>query len=270
MNRHRLEHKIHCYISIMFRPHHLLVLLLGLPLQSMAKHAVLPGGDPDSIRFTDLFSLQIAEYEGTPYLNTEIDSMLGHADLEARFSALWAYHAYLYDNYAEAFRRERELLKLLPDPHAVRAGYDELLLADTAFQRLMEPSLRGTRVAPLHIDSAMRITAHFYYVHREGEKVVTHVCTGFNRVLDLGTSFDAAHHAAFGYMVVRNMDDPYAPFLPMFDPYREEMRANPSDERIKEVELLTYEQMALSPALREALIAEYERKAAYLAFELVK
>ena len=262
----------------MYRPHHLLVLLLGLPLQSMAYlDPVLPGHDPDStcltgrqVRFTDLFSLKIAEYQGMPYLNTGIDSMLGHADLEARFSALWAYHAYLYDNYAEAFRRERELLKLLPDTHAVRAGYDDLLLADTAFQRLMAPSLHGTRVAPLHIDSAMRITAHFYYVHREGEKVVTHVCTGFNRVLDLGTSFDAAHHAAFGYMVVRNMDDPYAPYTPVIEPFRQEMRADPSDERVKELEQLVYERMAQSAELRAAIIAEYERKAAYLPFELVK
>ncbi len=256
----------------MIAPSHIpLILLFLLPIHGMSMDPeMMDNHEPDSIHFTDLFSLKIAEYEGTPYLNTGIDSMLGHADREARFSALWAYHAYLYDNYSEAFSRERELLKLLPDSHAVRAGYAMLLMADTTFQRLMAPSLHGTRVAPMHINSAMRITAHFYYVHREGEKVVTHVCTGFNRVMDLGTSFDAAHHAAFGYMVVRNMEDPYAPFLPVLDPYREEMRANPTDERIKEVELLTYEEMAKSTELREALIAEYERNAEHLPFELVR
>lgn len=226
--------------------------------------------DPDSIRFTDLFHLRFKGSKKQPYLDTGIDSMRGNARLEARFSALWAYHAYLYDNYAEAFKREGDLLKLLPDQKAVRNRYDELLMADTAFQRLLAPSLDGPRVAPLHIDSALRITAHFYYVHREGKKVVTHVCTGFNRVQVLGTSFDAAHHAAFGYMVVRNMQDPYSPYMPVIEPYREEMRDGPTDERVKELEQLVYERMAQSPELRTAIITEYERNKEYLPFELVQ
>lgn len=220
-------------------------------------------------RFTSLFRLQVKGPRKQPWLDAGIDSMRGNARLEARFSALWAYHAYLYDNYCQAFRRERDLLKLLPDKQALRARYDALLLADTAFQRLMTPSTHGARVAPLHIDSALRIAAHFYYVHREGQQVVTHVCTGINRVMDLGTTFDAAHHAAFGYLVVRNMEEPYAPYLSIVEPYRAEMRANPTDERVKELEQLVYERMARSPELRAAIIAEYERNKEFLPFALV-
>lgn len=250
---------------------HALGLLLCLPFCGTTPcHAAHPRHDPDSIHFADLFYLHVREYGGKPYLNTGPDSMRGDARLEARFTALWPYHMYLYDNYADAFGHETALAELLPDTQAARVHYDELLMADTAFQHLMAPSIRSGRVAPLHIDSALRIAAHFYYMHREDNKVVTHVCTGINKVMSLGTSHPDAHHAAFCYMAIWNMKDHFAPFSKVAKPFRKELKANPSDERLKELEQVVYERMAQVPKLREALIAEYERKAAYLPFELVR
>ncbi|MFT3886077.1 MAG: hypothetical protein QM724_11810 [Flavobacteriales bacterium] len=225
--------------------------------------------EQDSIRLSVLFPMRVNEYEGRLLLDMEPDSMRGDARHEARCSALWPYHTYLLNNYCNAYLHTGELTALLPDTPRVRARYDELLQADSAFQQVMAPTLRGTTIPALPIDSALSIAAHFYYVHRVGDKVTTHVCSGINKVKELGTSVADAHYAAFAYMAIYDMGDMYAPFYPVVQPYREEMRANLSDERLHEVEQRVYAGMAGSAQLREALIAEYQRKKAFLPFELV-
>ncbi|MDX9750725.1 MAG: hypothetical protein RBT71_06555 [Flavobacteriales bacterium] len=231
---------------------------------------VMAQAGPDPVPLSRLFPVGFAEHAGDRFLHVEPDSLRGEPGQADRCSALWAYHAYLYDNYCHVYRHTDELLALLPDTPRVQALYERLLRADTAFRQVMGPALTGTPVADLHLDSAMRTAARFYYVHRTGGAVVTHVCTGINTVKELGTTVADAHHAAFCYMAIHAMDDHFAPFNAVVAPYRKELRRQPSDDRVREVERAVYAGMARSPALRAALIAEYERKQAFLPFRLVR
>lgn len=53
-------------------------------------------------------------------------------------------------------------------------------------------------------------------------------------------------------------------------PFRPELKAKPSDERLFELEQFVYNLVGADPELRKVLLDEYERKAQYLNFELVR
>jgi hypothetical protein len=70
-------------------------------------------------------------------------------------------------------------------------------------------------------------------------------------------------------MAIWGMKDKLKLFAKAIEPYRAEMRANPSDERLKEIEHWVYDAMAREPALRKAVLKEYAKKSKYLPFELI-
>ncbi len=243
-------------------------ILLGLIAQHAIGQAAYTHAEP--LPLSRLFPVQVDTYEGRHFLSVEPDSMRGHAVHEAPCSALWAYHMYLFDNYSGLYQFTAELAELRSDTAQLNARYHSLMEADTAFQQVMGPIMHGTHVPPLHLDSALRIAARFYYVHKEGDQVVTHVCSGINKVKDMGTTVADAHHAAFCYMAIRNMDDLYGPYMPVVEPYRKELRKNPAEARIREVEAIVYAEVARSTLLREALIHAYDRTSVHLPFVLIQ
>ncbi|MBK6775466.1 MAG: hypothetical protein IPG74_06325 [Flavobacteriales bacterium] len=125
-------------------------------------------------------------------------------------------------------------------------------------------------VDPLSLDSAMRIAAHFYYLHRMDGRATMHVCVGINKVRAMSASLSHLYHAAFCYMAIWGMNDSMKPGRQIIDPFRPELKANPSDERLHELEQLVYDTLERDPELRKVLLDEYERKAPYLNFELVQ
>ena len=66
------------------------------------------------------------------------------------------------------------------------------------------------------------------------------------------------------------MDDLHAPFNRMVGPFREELKNDPSNERLRELELLVYDTLSHDPELRKVLLDTYHSKAPYLNFELVR
>jgi len=60
-------------------------------------------------------------------------------------------------------------------------------------------------------------------------------------------------------------------FRKRIEPIRDELKEKKlSDERLLELEQAVYDMMANDPELRKALLNEYEKKAQYLNFELMK
>jgi hypothetical protein len=222
------------------------------------------------LSFHDLFHVEVHTYEGDVYLNIEPDSLRSDTVNGSICSALWNAHAYLYTNYSELWRQETELLALLPDTAALQRKFDAFLEADTAFQRLYMRSVRRDMVAPLPLDSALRIAAHFYYVHRLEGEVTCHVCIGINKVKTLSASPSHPYHAAFCYMAIAAMDDHFEPFDRTIIPIRDELKGDPTDARLQQLEQFVYDTIARDPELRQALLDEYDRKAQYLNFELIR
>lgn len=223
----------------------------------------------DEIPFHRLFSVEVKSYGGEKYLEILPEKLKGDMQRGPMLTALADYNAYIYENYTQMHRYQRELLALLPDEAALRNRFNELMDADSALQRIYMRTLRREKVAPLPMDSAMRIAAHFFYVHRMDGRPTMHVCIGINKVQDMSASPSHPYHAAFCYMAIWGMKEKMKLFSKIVEPYRAEMKANPSDERLQEIERLVYDAMAREPALRRAVLKEYAKKSKYLPFELI-
>lgn len=241
-----------------------IIVVLVATLTASAQHRA------DELPFHQLFRVEAQSYGGEKYLEIKPEKLKGDKQLGPMLAALADYNAYIYENYTQMHRHQRELLALLPDEAALRNRFNELMDADTALQRICMRTLRGEKVAALPLDSALRIAAHFFYVHRMEGEVTMHVCIGINKVQEMSTAPAHPYYAAFCYMAIWGMRDKMRLFAQVIEPYRAEMRANPSDERLHEMELLVYDAMAREPALRKAVLKEYAKKGKYLPFELIR
>jgi hypothetical protein len=220
----------------------------------------------------DLSGLFIFDVSGKgekTYVTVEPDSMPTDPALRVRCSALWHYHDYLFQIYANAAAKGKEFGSLHPDTEAMKERFKAYLDMDTAFTGMYLRSFGAKRIAPLDIDTALRIASHFYYVHRVDGKPTVHICIGINKVKELGDAWTHPHHAAFCYMAIREMKDHTEPYLKVRDPFRKEVKAGVSDERLGEIEQEIYRRIAALPEMRQALIDTYERKKEHLNFMLV-
>ncbi len=247
------------------------LLLFNLTAQYTLAQQTRIATDKDSVPFTDLFTVGVIHDGGKTYLSLNVDSTHSDPIIAARSAELYYAHDYLFSNYAIAYGKFTALEKLMPDTATIRQQFNGYLEGDTAFQRLYMRSIQREMVAPLSIDSALRIAAHFFYVHRMGKEVTVHVCVGINKVQSLSTSTAHPYHAAFCYMTIWGMNDFMALFRKRIEPIRDELKEKKlSDERLLELEQAVYDMMANDPELRKALLNEYEKKAQYLNFELMK
>lgn len=219
--------------------------------------------------FSDLFTFEVVEGENSTYINTGPDSLPPDPALHARCTALWPYHLYLYSIFSDTYAHEQRLQELLPDTEAIRKQLRSLLEAETDFKELYLRSIRADQLAPLPIDSALRIAAHFYYLHLMDGEPTLHICVGINKVRELSSSPDHPHHAAFCYMTIWEMEDSFGPWSTIRVPFADELKAKLGAERIAELEQEVYRSIAALPEMRQALIDTYERKKEHLNFELV-
>lgn len=232
-------------------------------------HAQAPDPDLGDLRFADLFHCEIRSEDGHVYLLSDPDSMRGNLLLEERCTALWAYNSYLFENYADVYGRQTELIELLPDTGALLDLFNMLIGSDTAFESLYKRSVRREMVAPLSIDSALIIASHFFYLHRVRGSVTGHICIGINKVKDLLRSTADIYHAAFCFMAIRDTDDPYSLFTSATAPLTTELKEGPSDERMLELEGIVYDSVANDPRLKKALLDAFEMKGSFVNFELI-
>jgi hypothetical protein len=247
-----------------------LVLLLCLPALTAHGQPTRSSTAKDTIHFAELFTVSVLNEDGGTYLSLDVDSTHRDPTLAALCAALYNANAYLFGNYAIAYGKQTELERLLPDTNSIRQRFNSYLESDTSFERLYMRSIHREMVAPLSIDSALRIAAHFFYVHRMDQEVTVHVCVGINKVQSLSNSVAHPYHAAFCYMTIWGMDDFMALFRERIGPIRAELKEkNLSDTRLLELEQTVYDLMASDPDLRKALIDEYEKKAEHLNFQLV-
>lgn len=221
------------------------------------------------LAFPDLFTFEVIEGEHSTYINTGPDSLPPDPALHARCTALWPYHLYLYSIFSDIYAHEQRLQEMLPDTAAIGERLRSLLEAETDFKELYLRSIRTDRLAPLPIDSALRIAAHFYYLHIMDGEPTLHICVGINKVRELSASPDHPHHAAFCYMTIWEMEDSFGPWSKIRGPFADELKAKPSAERIAEMEQEVYRRIATLPEMRQALIDTYERKKEHLNFVLV-
>jgi hypothetical protein len=236
----------------------------------MSALAYVQAQDPSrSAAFANLFTFEVIEGEEGAYINTGPDSLPPDPALHARCTALWPYHLYLYSIFSETYGHEQRMEKMLPDTVAITRYFHDLLEAETEFKELYLRSIRPDHIAALHIDSALRIAAHFYYLHLMDGEPTVHICVGINKVRELSSSTDHPHHAAFCYMTIWEMEDSFGPWSTVKAPFADELKAKPSGDRIAEIEQEVYQRIAVLPEMRQALIETYERKKEHLNFELV-
>jgi hypothetical protein len=223
-----------------------------------------------TLRTADLFSMQVIGSGDDAYINLEPDSTTGNAALDSQCAALFWHHMYLFENDSKTASYVWKLKPLLPDTALIRTKIDSSFTADTAFTAMYSRAITKAPVSDLPIDSALKIAAHFFYLHSEDGKPIVHVCVGINKVRDLMPGDAHAHHAAFCYQTIWQMKDHFALLKKVKAPYSREFKKKPPTEaRILEVEQLVYAGMAQQPALRKALIDTYERKKTHLNFRLV-
>ncbi len=222
-----------------------------------------------SVAFADLFTFEVIEGEEGAYINTGPDSLPPDQALHARCIALWPYHLYLYSIFSETYGHEQHMEKMLPDTMAITKRFHDLLEAETDFKELYLRSIHPDHIAALHIDSALRIAAHFYYLHIMDGEPTLHICVGINKVRELSSTTHHPHHAAFCYMTIWEMEDSFGPWSTVKAPFADELKAKPSGGRIAEIEQEVYQRIAALPEMRQALIETYKRKKEHLNFELV-
>ncbi len=224
----------------------------------------------ETVPFTDLFTIRVDTAGGHPFIDFQPDSLPGSATLNTRCTALFHLEDYLFANYAEVQYERDQLEATLPDTLALRNKFNELLLADTAFQTLYMRSIDQALVAPLSMDSALLIASHFFYLHQMHGKPAAHICVGINKVKQMSESMAHAYHAAFCFMAVWSMDDPMGLLQQAVEPFRAELKEGVSDKRMAEMQQAVYNALAKSPELRKAMLDTYAQKAEYLNFKLDK
>ena len=218
----------------------------------------------------DLFTMQVGGAGEDRYIDLEPDSTTGNTLLDAQCKALFWHNTYLFENHSRTARYAGKLEPLLPDTALVRSRLDSAFTADTTFRHLYSKAMTKEPVADLPIDTALKVAAHFFYLHSERGKPVVHVCVGINKVKSLSTAPAHPYHAAFCYQTIWTLDGNFDLFDQVQAPYSEEFKKQPPTEtRILEVEQLVYDGMATMPELRQALIDSYERKKEHLNFRLV-
>lgn len=210
----------------------------------------------------------IGHGEDGMYLYAEPDSNSHNIQWPGRDTALWAFDAYLYDNYASAMWHMDELEALLPDTMAIRARYLEMLRTDTAFGRLYGNAAPDHPVPSIKIDSLQRIAAHFFYLHRAGKRVTAHICTGINQVKNLPQSSGSPYYAAFCYQVIRSMEDPFAIFYRAKDASGDSLYQDMPDDALHTAEQHIYDHVAADPELRRLLLDTYAVKQRLLNFKV--
>jgi hypothetical protein len=223
----------------------------------------------EPLPFHELFKYKAEGNGKAAYLAVEPDSMQADPALRERCAALYYAHDYLYNNYSKLYKHQQEILALRKDEKAMRQRFAEGMAEDTAFQRLYLRAVNREMVAPLPIDSALRIAAHFYYVHRMDGQPTVHICVGINKVKGLSPAESHPYHAAFCYMAIRMMKDASTPYAQVRGALAEEVKAGVSDERLAEIEQDVYKRIAALPMMRQVLIDTYARKSKHLNFELL-
>ncbi len=159
----------------------------------------------------DLFELSVIQDGDESYLNLAPDSTPGDAELNRRCTAMWPYLMYLFENRSNTASTMWKLEKFLPDTSFIQSRIDSSFNADTAFASIYIGALTKAPVAPLSIDSALRIAAHFFYLHGEDGAPIMHICVGINKVNDLSASSAHPYHAAFCYQAIWEMEDYFFP-----------------------------------------------------------
>lgn len=223
----------------------------------------------DRAYFHELFRYNVQGSNKNGHLFVEPDTMAMDPTDREHHVAMFHAHDYLYNNYAQLYKYQKEIVGLRSDKSALNQRIAERFGQDTAFQQLYLRSVNKEMVAPLHIDSALRIISHFYYVHKVDGKPTVHICIGINKVKELSGSEAHPYHAAFCYMVIREMDDLQLPYQNVREPFTAEVKAGVSDERMLAIEEEIYVRIAGLPMMRKVLIDAHSRKAKYLNFELV-
>lgn len=236
----------------------------------ITSHACAQPDAPLAYRTADLFSMQVIGSGADRYINLEPDSTTGFSALDTQCAALYWHHMYLFESYAKTASYVWKLQPLLPDTALIRTRLDSAFTADTAFTELYSKAITKAPVADLPIDSALNIAAHFFYLHSEKGKPIVHICVGFNKVKDLMPGPAHPYHAAFCFQTIRQIKDQFALLKKVKAPYSKEFKKKPPTEaRILEVEQLVYAGMAQQPALRQALIENFERNKVHLNFRMV-
>lgn len=101
-----------------------------------------------------------------------------------------------------------------------------------------------------------------------GNRIVTHLCVGINRVLELPQNANTPYYNAFAFMVSVNGWDM---FKKAVEPYSTEIQ-NPapvSDRRLAEIENAVYKYFADSDEFKAIVWNEYKSKKALLNFEII-
>lgn len=250
-----------------------LQLLLPLVLSTSFFFGTVAHAQPDIqpvLRTSDLFSMQVIGSGSDRYINLAPDSTTGAIALDRRIAALWPGLMYLFENHAKTAAYVWKLEPLLPDTALIRAQIDSSFSADTVFNRMYAKALMKEPVADLPIDTALRIAAHFFYLHSDNGEPVVHICVGINKVKGLSTNDAHPYYAAFCYQAIWEMDDYSSLLNKVKGPYSNEFKEQPpSEQRILEVEQLIYAGMAAQPELRQVLIDTYVRHKDHLNFQLV-
>lgn len=223
----------------------------------------------DKGHFHELFKYKVQGKGNAAHFHVEPDSTQLKGEEHKRYAALYWANDYLYNNYSNLYRHGKELVALRGKPKELRAQFARRFAEDSAFQHIYMRSVEREMIAPLHIDSALRIASHFYYVHKMDGQPTVHICVGINKVKDLSTAMEHPYYAAFCYMAICGMQDVRAPYKLVREPYAEEVKTGVSDARLEEIEQEVYTRVAALPMLRQVLIDTYERKAKYLNFELL-
>lgn len=216
----------------------------------------------------DRFKVIFGQGEEGLYLYAAPDSGSFDPRWPGRDTALWAFDAYLFDNYATVHRHLFELKQALPDSTAIRARFKGMLEADTAFARMFRNAIPDRPVPAIRMDSLLRIAAHFFYLHRMGERVTAHICTGINQVRKLPQNAGSPYYAAFCFQVIRSSEDPFAILHRAKDAIPDSIYKDMPDEALHRAEHGIYDQAAADPELRRLLLDAYAAKKHYLNFKV--
>lgn len=223
--------------------------------------------------FQDFFTVRIVSGKNSPYLLYYADSMKNDSYYHEYCSAMWAFNEYLFSNYSCIPGNDSVIAKLIPDTTAVKEKFNALLTEDTGFRNIFEKAIEKKEVAPVKIDSLMKIASRFFLVHRSRGEIVQHLCSTINKVQSLHQNENSPYYNAFCFMAIWNNNNH---IFDLFDqavkPYFGELWGSKpiSDDRLEEIKNDVFNYFATDKELRNILLKEYNEKKSYLNFKIIE
>jgi len=196
----------------------------------------------------------------------ETPKILKESRLKHYSETMELFNFYLLNNYSDY--DHSKLLNYMPDTVTIKKQFSKMLKKDKKFSNLFFKCFNKDYNSSIHIDSLLKITSRFYYLHRHGGNISFHVCATVNEVLELPQSDISPVYNAFCFCVMANMSRENKSKI--MAKLTKGANNDITDVELNSLKNNNYLKVMESPFLRDEIFLQYNKMKEYLNFDIIE